>query len=82
MGPREVLAELDRLGITVWWQQASSGAGADFEPGSRIEPLGAVPRELRAAIDAHTETLLQVMSRRPGETPGVYYRPPGPGGAA
>jgi hypothetical protein len=82
MGPREVLAELDRLGITIWWQQASPGPGAHLEPGTRIEPLSQVPRELRAAIDAHTETLLQVMSRRPGQTPGSYYRPPGPGGAA
>jgi hypothetical protein len=79
MSLREVLAELDRQNITVYWIQD----GVDsLAPGTRIEPMGHVSPELRAALDAHTETLLQIMTRRPGETPGLYYRPPGTGGEA
>ncbi len=78
MSPREVLAELDRRNIMVYWMQD----GADsLAPGTRIENVGCVSPELRAAIDEHTEMLLQIMTRRPGESPGLYYRPPGPGGA-
>jgi hypothetical protein len=76
--PREVLAELDRANIIVYWTQN----GVDsLAPGTRIETVGRVSPELRAAIDEHTEMLLQIMTRRPGESPGLYYRPPGPGGA-
>jgi hypothetical protein len=79
MSPREVLAELDRQNITVYWIQYGVDALA---PGTRIEPMGQVSPELRDALDAHTEMLLQIMTRRPGETPGLYYRPPGAGGEA
>jgi hypothetical protein len=79
MSPREVLAQLDRQNITVYWIQY----GADsLAPGTRIEPMGQVSPELRAALDAHTETLLPIMTRRPGEAPCLYYRPPGAGGEA
>jgi hypothetical protein len=77
--PREVLEELDRLGVTVWWLQYG---GDSLAPGTRIESIGQVSPELRAAIDEHTETLLQIMTRRPGESPGLYFRPPGAGDAA
>jgi hypothetical protein len=72
MTPKEVLAVLDRLGITVWWQQIS----ADLEPGTYIRYPERTPLELRAAIDEHTETLLKIMERRPGQAPGIYHRPP------
>ncbi len=77
--PREVLAELDRGSIMVYWMQNGEDA---LPPGTRIETVGWVSRELRAAIDEHAEVLLQIMTRRPGEAPGLYYRPPGAGGAA
>jgi hypothetical protein len=78
MSPREVLAELDRRNIMVYWMQD----GADsLAPGTRIETVGWVSPELRAAIDEHAQILLQIMTRRPGESPNLYYRPPGTGGA-
>ncbi len=78
MGPREVLEELDRTGMTIFWYQL----GAHPDPDTKIETDGRVPPELRAAIDAHTETLLQVVSRRKANAPGLFYRPPGSGGAS
>jgi hypothetical protein len=79
MSPREVLAELDRQNITVYWMQN----GVDsLAPGTRIETVGWVSPELRSAIDEHTEMLLQIMTRRRGEAPRLYYRPPGAGGEA
>lgn len=80
MRPQEVLEELDRLGITVWWQQI----GADQDPGTRIRYPASTPPELAAAIEEHTDTLLKIMERRSGQAPGIYHRPPKqrPGGAA
>jgi hypothetical protein len=78
MSARELLAELDRQNITAYWIQYGADALA---PGARIEPIDQVSPELRDALDAHTEMLLKVVTRRPGETPGLYYRPPGAGGA-
>jgi hypothetical protein len=79
MSPREVLAELDRGNIVVYWTQN----GADsLVPGTRIETVGWVSPELRAAMDEHTEILLQIMTRRLGESPGHYFRLPGARGAA
>jgi hypothetical protein len=72
MSPHEVLAELDRLGVTVWWQQIS----ADLEEGTTLQTTRPVSPELRAALDEHTDTLLKLMERRSGEAPGIYYRPP------
>jgi hypothetical protein len=79
ISPREVLAALDRGNIIVYWMQNEADSLA---PGTRIETVGWVSPELRAAIDEHAEMLLQIMTRRPGESPGLYYRPPGAGGAA
>ena len=72
MSPHEVLAELDRLGVTVWWQQIS----ADQDPGTTLQTNQPVPPELRAALHEHTDTLLKLMEQRPGRVPGLYYRPP------
>jgi hypothetical protein len=78
MNAHEVLAELDRLGVTVWWQQIS----AHQDAGTTIQTSRPVPPELRAAIDEHTETLLKIMERRTGQAPGIYHRPPKPRPAA
>jgi hypothetical protein len=72
MTPQEVLAELDRLGVTVWWQQIS----ADQDPETTLQTNRPVPPELRAALDEHTDTLLKLMEQRPGQAPGIYHRPP------
>jgi hypothetical protein len=74
MNAHEVLAELDRLGVTLWWQQTSAAQ----DPGTALRTARPVPPELRAAIDEHTETLLKSMERRPGQAPGSYHRPPKP----
>lgn len=70
MGPREILAELDRLGVALWWRKI----GADQH--SRIETSEQVSPQLRAALDAHSETLLAIITSRPGDSEGLYYRPP------
>jgi hypothetical protein len=72
MNAHEVLAELDQLGITVWWQQISAGQ----DPGTTLQTSRPVPPELRAAIDENTETLLKIMERKTGQAPGIYHRPP------
>ncbi len=72
MEPREILEELDRLGITVWWQQIS----AHQDPATRIRYPASTPSELAAAIEEHTDTLLKIMERRSGRAPGIYHRPP------
>jgi hypothetical protein len=72
MNAREVLAELDRLGVAAWWQQISAAQ----DQGTTIQTSRPVPPELRAAIDENTETLLKIMERRPGRSPGIYHRPP------
>jgi len=72
MNAQQVLEELDRLGITVWWQQI----GADQDPGTKIRYPASTPPELAASIEEHTDTLLKIMERRTGQAPGIYHRPP------
>jgi len=73
----EVLAELDRLGISVYYRAAGLGPG----PRTRIEVgLGgerAYP-ELLAALKERTPELLRIVRfERSRHTRGVYLRRPG-----
>jgi hypothetical protein len=73
MSPREVLAELDRGNIAVYWMQ--NGADSPVS-GTRIETVGWVSPELRAAADEHTKMLLRIMTRRLGSE-GRFLGTPG-----
>lgn len=73
MTPREILEELDRLGVTVWWQQL----GADQDEGTTLQTSRPVPPDLRAAIDEHTGALLKIMHWEPSkQAAGIRIRKP------
>lgn len=79
MQPHEVLAELDRLGITVWWDESRVRSGYPTSPTIRIE--GTVPEELRVAIREHNDHLLKIMRTEVGErNVGIRHRRPHPPG--
>jgi hypothetical protein len=74
---REVLAELDRLGISIFYRPLGPGRG----PGSGIS-IGVgrerASPELRRAIEERTPGLLRVASfEESRHTPGTYVRRPG-----
>jgi hypothetical protein len=76
MNPREILAELDRLQITIWYQQL----GLDQDPDAAIR-FGTgherVYPELRRAIEEKTPELLKLARFEPSKrTAGIYYRKP------
>jgi hypothetical protein len=75
---REVLAELDRLGISIFYRPGPSGrehAGAGISVGVGRER--AYP-ELRRAIKERTPELLRVARFEASRhTPGTYVRRPG-----
>jgi hypothetical protein len=75
---REVLAELDRLGISIFYRPGPGGrehAGAGISVGvgrERVYP------ELRRAIKERTPELLRLASFEASRhTPGTYVRRPG-----
>jgi hypothetical protein len=74
---REVLAELDRLGITIYHQQR----GPDLDPDTRIVVGmggGRAYPELVAAIREHTPTLLKIARFEASRhTRGTHVRRPG-----
>jgi hypothetical protein len=72
---REVLAELDRLGISIFYRQPGPGPDTRIDVGvgrERVYP------ELRRAIEERTPELLRMGSFEPSRhTPGTYLRRPG-----
>jgi len=72
---REVLEELDRLAISVFYRRFAPGLPARLEVGLGRER--AYP-ELQRALEERTEELLEVARfERSRHTPGVYLRRPG-----
>jgi hypothetical protein len=71
----EVLAELDRLGISIFYRQPGPGPDTRIDVGvgrERVYP------ELLRAIEERTPELLQVVRFEPSRhTPGTYVRRPG-----
>ncbi len=76
MNPQEILAQLDRLGIRVWWSKVGGQGRPSRTPEIRIP--NSAPPELREAIREHNDELLKIMDRRKGGVPGIYYRDPEP----
>ncbi len=76
LNPREILAELDRLGIRVWWSKV--GGQERRSRTSKIRVPNSAPPELREAIRENNDELLKLMDRRKGGVPGIYYREPKP----
>ncbi len=78
MSAREVLAELDRLGISIFYRPGPSGrehAGSGISVGVGRER--AYP-ELRRAIKERTPELLRLARFEASRhTPGTYLRRPG-----
>jgi len=72
---REVLAELDRLAISVFYRPLGDGAGSGISVGVGRER--AYPELLRA-LEERTPELLRVASFEPSRhTPATYLRRPG-----
>ncbi len=75
MSAREVLAELDRLGISLFYRPPGPGLGTTISVGvgrERVYP------ELRRALEERTPELLRLASFEPSRhTPGTYVRRPG-----
>ena len=73
MSAREVLEELDRLGISIFYRQRATGARIDVGVGrERVYP------ELLRAIEERTPELLKMARFEPSRhTPGTYLRRPG-----
>jgi hypothetical protein len=74
--PREILDELDRLGIRVWWREIGAQGRHSRTPKIRVQE--GAPPELCEAIREHNDELLKIMDRRKGGVPGIYYRDPKP----
>ncbi len=72
MNPHEILEELDRLGVTIWYVRY--GAQLDYQ--AQIRHESSVPPELAQAISENREMLIRIGGFRPGDSPGMYYRPP------
>jgi hypothetical protein len=71
---REVLAELDRLAISIFYRPLGVGPGTRIDVGVGRER--AYP-ELRRAIEERTPELLRVARFEPSRhTPGTYVRRP------
>ncbi len=75
MSAYEVLAELDRLAISIFYRPLGGGSGTRIDVGvgrERVYP------ELRRALEERTPELLQVVRFEPSRhTPGTYVRRPG-----
>ena len=75
MSAREILAELDRLGISIFHRPQGRGLGQKISVGLGRER--AYP-ELLDAIEARTAELLRVAGFQASRhTPGTYVRRPG-----
>lgn len=76
MNAREVLAELDRLGITIFYQQL----GPDQDPGTTIRVGNGQERtspELRRALEVRTPEILKLARFEPSNSAaGIYLRTP------
>jgi hypothetical protein len=74
---REVLAELDLLGISIFYRRP----GPDLDPDTRVfigMGGGRAYPELVAAMGEHTPTLLKIgRFEESRHTPGTYVRRPG-----
>ena len=75
MSAREVLEELDRLAISIFYRSLGGGSGTRIDVGvgrERVYP------ELLRAIEEMTPELLRVASFEASRhTPGTYVRRPG-----
>ena len=75
MSAREVLEELDRLGISIFYRQPGHGPATRIDVGLGRER--AYPELLRA-LKERTPELLRVARFEPSRhTPGTYVRRPG-----
>jgi hypothetical protein len=78
MNPHEILAELDRLQITIWYQQL----GPDQDPDAAIR-FGTGNKhlypELQRAVKEKTPELLKLGRFEPSKSAtGIYIRKPNP----
>ena len=75
MSAREVLEELDRLAISIFYRPVGRGPGAGISVGvgrERVYP------ELLLALEQRTPELLRIARFEPSRhTPGTYLRRPG-----
>ncbi len=72
MKPREILNELDKLGVTIWHQHLG-----DRDPGPFLIRIDRrTPSELKAEIERNTAELLKISAWKPAKTPGIYIRKP------
>ncbi len=75
MSAREVLAELDRLGISIFHRPQGRGLDQTISVGVGRER--AYPELLRAIEERTPELLKQASFEASRHTPGVYVRRPG-----
>ena len=76
MNPQEILTELDRLQITIWYQQLGPDQDPDaaFRFGTGRER---VYPDLRRAIEEKTPELLKLARFKPSKSAaGIYIRKP------
>ncbi len=81
MNAREILTELDRIGVVVWWQDL----GKEPQPPSLRFDGRLVPPSLAEEIRQNTVELHKIMRREASKkAPGIYHRQPRPadGGGA
>jgi hypothetical protein len=72
MKPQEILDELDRLKVTIWWQ----GLGRGPQPPVIRFDSRKVPPELAEQIRMNTAELHKIMRVERTETPGLRVRRP------
>ncbi len=75
MSALEVLAELDRLAISIFYRQLGSGPGTRIDVGVGRER--AYPELLRALEERTPELLRMASFEASRHTPGTYLRRPG-----
>lgn len=78
MNPREILDELDRLGVVLWWQDLGNESSL---PTLRFDSRK-VPPELAEQIRLRTEELHKIVRWEPSKrAAGIRLRKPRPPGA-
>ncbi len=75
MNPREILDELDRLGISIFYRPQAPGLGQTISVGVGRER--AYPELLRALEERTPELLKSAGFEASRHTPGTYLRRPG-----
>ena len=75
MSAREVLEELDRLGISIFYRPQAPGLGTTISVGVGRER--AYPKLLRALEERAPELLRLASFEASRHTPGTYLRRPG-----